>query len=140
MEKTYRSGISTGLIIFLVLVFGIAGVPIFMEELSLYTFIALLLPVVFTWYVLAAIKYKIHDNELTVSGGFLINGTIDIEDIKQIKKTRSLISSPAASFDRIQIFYGGNDSVIISPKEKKEFIDHLLSINPDIVIDPAITF
>lgn len=39
---------------------------------------------------------------------------------------------PAISLDRIEIRCGKFNSVIISPKQKVEFINHLKSINPNI--------
>lgn len=58
---------------------------------------------------------------------------IDIDKIKSISKTKSLLSSPAASLtDRIELKFGTYDAVIISPKEKKEFIRALVKINPNI--------
>ena len=59
--------------------------------------------------------------------------TVTINSIRKIKETNNPISSPAASLDRIEVFYG-KQSVIISPKQKTEFINHLLSINPRIEV------
>jgi hypothetical protein len=42
------------------------------------------------------------------------------------------MSSPALSLDRIEIFYNKFDSVIISPKNKADFVAELKSINPAI--------
>jgi hypothetical protein len=59
---------------------------------------------------------------------------IDIHQIKRIEETNSPLSSPAASFDRIEITYNKFDSVIISPKEKLGFIQDILQINPSIEV------
>ncbi|WP_339887700.1 PH domain-containing protein [uncultured Flavobacterium sp.] len=60
---------------------------------------------------------------------------VEIQTIRKIYKTRNPLSSPALSLDRIAIVYNKYDEVLISPKNKKEFIDELLKINPDIVVE-----
>ncbi len=54
--------------------------------------------------------------------------------IKKMKSTKSLMSSPALSIDRLEIFYNKYDSVMVSPKEKDDFIRRLLLENPAIEI------
>lgn len=60
---------------------------------------------------------------------------IDILSIKRIYKTNNPLSSPALSLGRIAVVYNKYDEVLISPKLKKEFVDELLKINPNIVVD-----
>ena len=60
---------------------------------------------------------------------------VEIKSIKRIYKTRNPLSSPALSLDRIAIVYNKYDEVLISPKNKKEFVEELLKINPDIVVE-----
>jgi len=70
---------------------------------------------------------------LKIEVGFIFKRNINIDDIKAITKTNSLLSSPAASLtDRILLEYGISDSIIISPKKKKEFANELHKINPNI--------
>jgi len=112
-----------------------SGKPIVQEGFSWSAIIFLLLPIAFVVYVFASIKYTIVDDHLEVSDGILIRTAIPIQNIKRIKKTRSLLSAPAASLDRIEITYNDNDYVIISPKHRIQFLQHLTSINPNIDID-----
>ena len=79
-------------------------------------------------------KYVIQGNQLKVFSGFIRFKPIDIQAIKKIEKTSSIISAPAASLDRIEVSYGRFDSLIISPKDKAGFAQALLEINPDITI------
>lgn len=53
--------------------------------------------------------------------------------MKKISKSSSIISSPAASFDRIEITYGKFDELIISPKHKLKFAADLQKINPNLI-------
>jgi hypothetical protein len=79
-------------------------------------------------------NYTIDSNKLTIKCGFLYNKTIDIKTIKKITETNNPLSSPAASLDRLEIAYGKNDSILISPKQKSEFINDIKRINPGIEI------
>lgn len=61
---------------------------------------------------------------------------IEIMNISKIKKTNSMMSSPALSFRRIRIYYIGRFQLkcrlMISPVNQDEFIAELKKINPDI--------
>jgi hypothetical protein len=54
-------------------------------------------------------------------------------NMKKISKSSSIVSSPAASFDRIEITYDKFDELIISPKHKLKFIADLQKINPNLI-------
>lgn len=79
------------------------------------------------------IKYIIYEKTLTVCCPFLSNETIDIESITLIEATHTLISSPAASIDRLRLTYM-HGSIVISPQRKDEFIKEILTINPHVYI------
>lgn len=92
--------------------------------------------VLFFVYLYLSTDYSIdHDGRLIVKCGFLINERIDIKAIKKIKKTRTILAAPAFSFDRMQIYFGLYQSVVISPKDKDNFLQQLLFINPEIEIE-----
>ena len=78
-------------------------------------------------------NYKIQNEKLFIKCGFFKYRPINIEDIKKVSKSSNIISSPAASFDRIEIKYGKFDEIIISPKNKIKFIEDLQKINPNII-------
>lgn len=77
--------------------------------------------------------YKIKDNHLFVQCGLVTYKPISIATITKISKTNSILSSPAASFDRIAIHYGAYDQVIISPKDIQAFFNALIRVNPNII-------
>ena len=54
-------------------------------------------------------------------------------EMKKVSKSSNFISSPAASFDRIEITYAKFEEIIISPKNKTKFIEDLQKINPKII-------
>lgn len=79
-------------------------------------------------------RYIINENQLTVKSTWIVNERIVISKITKIEKSNSILSSPALSLDRLRIRYNKYDEVLISPKEKKAFIDELLKVNPNIEI------
>jgi hypothetical protein len=78
--------------------------------------------------------YVIDKESLKIKSGFLYNAIIDIHSIRKIEESNSPLSSPAASFDRLEIIYNKYDSILISPKDKHSFIQDILKINPSIEI------
>jgi len=74
----------------------------------------------------------INDETLKIKCGLFLNQTIEIKSIRKIEDTRTVLSSPALSLDRIEIFYNKFDSVIVSPENKTDFVVELQSLNPAI--------
>lgn len=77
--------------------------------------------------------YTIDNERLHITCGFFRYNSINIMEIKKISKSHNMISSPAASFDRIEISYGKFEEIIISPKHKLKFSEDLQKINPGII-------
>ena len=122
---------------FILAVFAFVGFEIIhsnqQSELGVVVYV---LTIIFLIYLYFTTSYKIIDHkELEIKVGILMNDKIDIGKISRIRKTKSLISSPAWSLDRIEIFYNKYDSVIISPKNRKEFIQDLQKINSSIIVE-----
>jgi hypothetical protein len=53
---------------------------------------------------------------------------VPIDRIKEIRPSRSMLSSPAPSLDRLEIIYGNNESVLISPLHREKFLAELESL------------
>ena len=79
-------------------------------------------------------KYIISNSTLLIKIWIFTLRKIDIKKIKRIRKSRSIISSPANSLDRIMVTFNKYDEVLISPKNREEFLDSLKSVNPEIDI------
>ncbi|MBE2281333.1 MAG: PH domain-containing protein, partial [Ignavibacteriaceae bacterium] len=132
--KIYASKIGLEIVIPFVLV--IAGV-LFLTQYKQPNLLGvlLILPAILLFvYILVKTKYTIEDKNLIIESGFIHNSKIAISTIKKISETNSILSSPATSLDRLEIIHGNESRVLISPKEKKEFIDALVHINPDICL------
>lgn len=134
MKKIYNSKIGLELVIPLIFVFGIVLFLTVIEKPN-WIGIAILAPViVFIVHMFLTTNYTIENDKLTIKCGFLFNKTIDINSIKKITETNNALSSPATSLDRLEITYGKFDSVIISPKQKQEFINDITTLNPNVEV------
>jgi len=132
--KTYRSKISPGIVFFIVIVLGVSSYHMIGQ--SIWVGIAVnLLVGVFIAYMFATTYYVLSDSDLRIKCGFFSDLTIKIDSIRSVSETNNPLSSPAASLDRLAIEYGKFDTVMISPKHKIEFINHLLRINPKIELN-----
>jgi hypothetical protein len=96
--------------------------------------IVILIVSAFIAHIILTTYYEVTDNILRVKCGVLMDKTIHIDTIKEIKETHDLIASPAVSLDRLRITYNKYQNIIISPKEKNKLIDQLKSINPGIKV------
>ncbi|PYZ96389.1 hypothetical protein CR205_11730 [Alteribacter lacisalsi] len=60
---------------------------------------------------------------------------INIDEINQISKKKSVWSAPALAADRLAIQYGRYDGILIAPKNESTFIQTLVHRNPGIHVD-----
>ncbi len=95
------------------------------------------LPTIFSFWLVGSVffgtYYLISDGVLTVRCGVLMNTKIKISEITSILPTKTKLSSPALSTDRLEIRYGKYGKVVISPENKESFIAQCKSLNPTIV-------
>ena len=77
--------------------------------------------------------YKIEKEKLHIKCVFFKYKPVTIKEMKKVSKSSNIISSPAASFDRIEITYGKFEELIISPKHKTKFVEDLQKVNPEII-------
>ncbi|MEP5256177.1 MAG: PH domain-containing protein [Winogradskyella arenosi] len=135
-SKTFYSKISYGLLTILFLVFYGSIIPIFLTDgisiniINLFVMVSLVYG--FIVYLFFNTTYTITPQYLIIKCGFIRYKPIPIKNITSIAKSSNVISSPAASFDRIEIRYGKFDEIILSPKNKSEFAAYLKQLNPKI--------
>lgn len=134
MKKVYHSKIGLELIIPIAIIL-IIGFKNIIKEPKLAAIIFLAILIVFMIYIFTSIKYTIENQNLNIKAGFLINEDINILSIQKISKSNNILSAPAASLDRLEIIYGNKNSILISPKNKAEFIDEIKKINPNFEVN-----
>jgi len=59
---------------------------------------------------------------------------IPVASIKRIKNSHNVLSSPALSLDRLKIYYNRYDEILVSPRDKANFIEALRQLNPQIQV------
>jgi hypothetical protein len=132
MEK-FKSKIDLWFIVFLVLIFGAILVRLAFDQ-NWFGFSFILLVVTFIIYMFSTTFYAIENKKLFIKCGLFFNLSIEIGNIKKISDSYNIISSPALSFDRLEILYNKYDTILISPKDKRRFIEALTEANPQIEI------
>ncbi len=90
----------------------------------------------FMLWVLYGTGYRIGERDLSVRGG-PFRWRIPLDAIVSVEPTRNPLSSPACSLDRLRIAHrtddGGERKLMISPAEKREFLDALALRCPQLV-------
>lgn len=79
--------------------------------------------------------YRVDGQTLRVMCGPFPYPKMQIADIVSVRKTRTLFSAPALSLDRIVVTSVKGYRLVISPKDRVDFIQALTSVNPDIKVD-----
>jgi len=132
--KVHKSKIGPEVAIPIMLILGIVLFVTVISE-KRWAALLILLPVIFLLtHLFLTTTYTICGNLLKIRCGFLFNKEIDIRSIVKITETNNPLSSPATSLDRLEILFGANNSVLISPKNKEAFINDILSINAAVEI------
>lgn len=135
MKKIYKSKVDAWLLFFVFGAMVIPMLPILFIEFSIVILASILFVLIFILSILFNIKYVIEDEVLYIKTAYLYTEKININDIIEISSTKTIVSAPAASLDRIKIKCGRN-VVIISPKDKEIFVEDLCRISDhDIKVD-----
>jgi len=79
--------------------------------------LALALPV---WLFISTVYIVENEQLLIRSGPF--RWRINLAEITSVEPSRSLLSSPALSLDRLKIHYANHRVVLVSPKDQQGFI------------------
>lgn len=75
-------------------------------------------------WLLLGTRYTLTREQLLVRSAFL-RWQIPLADITQVSASRSLASGPALSLNRLAIRYGRYREILVSPKHRREFLQHL---------------
>jgi len=130
-HRIYKSKIGFGLAAFVGFILLIVFTIMIVNQIWI-GFLINLLTTLFIVYTLLTTQYTINKDRLRIQSGFLYDETIYINNVISLTETRNPLSSPAASLDRLELKLKSSHIILISPKEKDEFINHLLHINPTI--------
>jgi len=81
--------------------------------------------------VLRSTYYRIDNGTLVIRSSY-ITWRVPIAEIRSVTPTRSALSSPALSLERLRIEYG-RKTILVSPDNPERFIEVLRAENPSIV-------
>jgi hypothetical protein len=70
---------------------------------------------------LRSTRYEVADREVIVRSP-PFRRRIGIESIESIRPSRSPVSSPALSLDRLEIRYSGDRRILVSPRDREGFL------------------
>lgn len=134
-SRTYPSAVSYGLFIPAGLLLAVAAVTTIYSRQVIPSILVTGVILGIVLPIFLNTTYTISGVTLEVRSGWIVRVDIPVASIKAIRPTNSILSSPALSVaDRIELSYGRFDSIIISPKERAEFIADLVRLNPAIVV------
>lgn len=107
-------------------VLGVAG-ALLLSDVSSRHFLAAILAgtgALLPLWVIAGTRYIVGPAELRiVSGPF--RWRVPLRDIRAVTPTRSPLSSPALSLDRLRIEYGRRKWIMVSPRDRQAFVSEL---------------
>src|ERR1051326_3486295 len=90
--------------------------------------------IAFNTWLFRNTDYRIENETLHIRSAF-IRWNVPIRDIVSVVPTRSALSSPALSLDRLQITWrksGGEGIILVSPEDQRGFLEALRRVNPAI--------
>ena len=143
MNKVYTSKIDLLIIVAVIMLGSSADVLLTaIEDGDLKSWLVALLVVavcVFVFLLIYPTKYIIDGDSLVVHCGFQ-RRSIPISQITSMRRSHNLLASPALSLDRLEVVFKEklSDSILISPRNRKAFVEDLKVINPNIDISKAL--
>lgn len=97
----------------------------FAQETSGYFVIFHLFLAIVIYFFVVRIFYIIDDENIRIFMGPFLYRTIEIKSIRKMELSNNPLSSPAASLKRLAIYYNKWGYVLISPKNRIEFMDEV---------------
>ena len=110
-------------------VLNIGATPPGLALLAVVLAFTLVLPI---WLVLDT-NYTLTADELRIRSG-PFRWRIALSEVREVSPSRSWMSSPALSLDRLCIRYGPGRSILVSPREKQRFIGALRERCPAVLV------
>lgn len=89
----------------------------------------------FVLWILYSTYYVLEGQQLLIRCG-PFRKRIVLTSIEEVSPTRSPLSSPACSLDRLRVRYQGSRfGIMISPENKEAFLDDLRSRSPSLILE-----
>lgn len=135
MEKVFRSKVDAWLVILMAFIILACFSPVLVYDFTWTVLSIAVLFAVLVFGTMFGIRYYVVGSTLVVKNWIVGKSSYDIMTICSVKSTHTLLSSPAASIDRLEIrFSNRRRPLVISPVRKDDFIALLASINKGIIV------
>lgn len=131
-RKIFRSRLSVLLMVFLLVVFIVAAIPMIQDK-TYQGLWGLGITFLFVISLFTGIRYVISGEELSVQIWFFTYSRANIHEITVLERSYNPISSPAGSLKRLQINFLKGGIWLISPVKEELFIKGLKSVNKNII-------
>lgn len=127
-----------GIVVVLPLVIVLLLPLLFGEPFQWIDLVIILFVVFFLSFMYLTMVYEIHHTtgKLILKVGFVFSKEVAVKDIVRIVETNDIASGYSFSLDRLELFYSCFDSVLVSPRDKVQFLIELKELNPNIVFKP----
>lgn len=126
-----------GLVIFMMLFYIFGGKPVGWQLItynSIPGYIISVLILTLLLWIWFGTSYKIEREFLKLKYG-PFKSKIKIDEITKIRRTKSILTAPSLSVDRLAIHYSNYAVINISPKNESEFAYMLLGVNLSIQLE-----
>lgn len=77
------------------------------------------------YFLVMRMRYVLSNEQLKIFVGPFLYSTIELIKIRKMELSNNPLSSPAASLKRLAIYYNKWGYVLISPKNREEFMDEV---------------
>ena len=77
------------------------------------------------YFLVMRMRYVLSNEQLKIYVGPFLYSTIELINIRKIELSNNPLSSPAASLKRLAIYYNKRGYVLVSPKNREEFMDEV---------------
>ncbi len=132
--EIYKSKIDYWLVGTMYLITIIPTIPALIYAFSWTLIFLVVILLAFASSLIFNTKYIIKNEILTIKCGFLPIEKYNIQQIRSIRNTNTIMAAPAISLDRIEIRLTNRKVVVISPLDKHRFIECVCKINPSIIV------
>ncbi len=125
MKRSFKSAVDSWYYLLIVIIPVTVLVPIFFAPSETDRMIGIVigaLAAALPIWLLVSTVYEVDEENLLIRSG-PFRWTIPLSDIRTIKPSKSLISSPALSLNRLRIEYGSYKSILVSPEDQAGFIE-----------------
>lgn len=135
MKQTFKSKVGIELWAPIMMLLG--TIILLLKHGMIISYVAIIFPLATIGFILflwLRTDYVVEYDKLKIFSAFNYKRRISIHSITKIKETREPAQGPALSLDRLKVEYGLGGSVLISPRNKKDFIKALKRQNNSIKV------